>query len=80
VSDRVVPAGYEVLLTNNIPGFGVHKTQVVYYSDSGRAAAQRVLQALHCGKLAQARQPSGTVDVTVVVGSDCPALGAPRGQ
>jgi hypothetical protein len=80
VTDRVVPAGYEVLLTNNIPGFGVHHTQVVYYSDSGRAAAQRVLQVLHCGKLAQARQQSGTVDVTVVVGSDCPALGAPRGQ
>jgi len=70
---KVVPAGGEVTLTGNVPGFGVATTQVVYYRDAQRADAQRLLG---CGVLKKATTAIGVVDVTVIVGADCPAIAA----
>ena len=67
----IVPAGGHVTLTNNVPGFGVAETQVVYYRDSQRRAAEHLLRALGCGRLARAARPVSVVDVTVIVGADC---------
>lgn len=71
---KLVPAGGEVTLTGNVPGFGVTETQVVYYRDEQRADAQHLLDALGCGVLKKAGTAIGVVDVTVIVGSDCPAI------
>jgi hypothetical protein len=71
---RVVPAGGRVALTGNVPGFDVAETQVVYYRDRDRAAAQELLDALECGSLRRAKQPIDVVDVTVIIGADCPDI------
>ena len=65
--------------TDNLPGFGLQKTQVVYYADRWRGAAQRILDAMGCGSLRKAGQDVRIADVTILVGSDCPAYGAPGG-
>ncbi len=73
-AQRIVPAGGRVALTGNVPGFGVAATQVVYYRDADKSTAQRLLSALGCGSLRKARRPIGVVDVTVIVGADCPSI------
>lgn len=70
VARTVVPAGGEVTLTGNVPGFGVTETVVVYYRDEGRRAAEMLLHALGVGRLAIADEPLGVIDVTVVIGAD----------
>jgi hypothetical protein len=78
VAAKVVPAGAQVTLTNNSPGFGLQKTQVVYVDDGWRPAAQRILDAMGCGSLRKAGH-IGVADVSILVGSDCPAYGSPGG-
>lgn len=70
VSARVVPVGADVRLTSNTREFGVTETQVVYYRDADRAAAQAILDAVGVGSLRRARRAVGITDVTIVVGSD----------
>lgn len=77
IASRIVPAGGKVTLTGNVEGFGVGNTQIVYYRDSGRAAAQRVLRAVDCGSLKKADRAIGVVDVTIVAGADCFGPGGP---
>jgi len=79
VAAAVVPAGGEVTLSGNVPGFGLRETQVVYYEPAQRAAAQRLLDTLDCGSLKRATGDFKVVDVTILVGADCPAFGAPAG-
>ncbi|MEP6623462.1 MAG: LytR C-terminal domain-containing protein [Acidimicrobiia bacterium] len=80
VSEAIVPAGGKVTLTENVPGFGVPTTQIVYYKDSWRAGAQRLLDAMKCGSLRKASRDLGISDVTIVVGLDCPQYGVPGGN
>lgn len=70
VSARVVPVGADVRLTSNTREFGVTETQVVYYRDADRAAAQAILDAVGVGSLRKARREVGITDVTILVGSD----------
>jgi hypothetical protein len=70
VARKIVPAGGEVRLTGNVPGFGVKETRVVYYRDESRSAAEQMLRALGVGKIARGEQQVDVVDVTVVVGAD----------
>ena len=79
VSDKVVPAGGKVTLTNNLPGFGNKTTQIVYYKDAWRGAAQHLVDAMGCGSLRKATKDPGISDVTILVGTDCPAYGVPPG-
>ncbi|MEO6467520.1 MAG: LytR C-terminal domain-containing protein [Acidimicrobiia bacterium] len=79
VADKVVPAGGKITLTENIRGFGQTSTEVVYFQDTWRDGAQRLLDAMGCGSLRKARKDLGISDVTIVVGSDCPQYGAPEG-
>ena len=79
VADKAVPAGGRVVNSDNLPGFGLTKTQVVYYSDRWRDAAQAILDAMGCGSLRKAGKDVQIADVTILVGSDCPAYGAPGG-
>ena len=77
---KVVPAGGRIVNSDNLPRFGLQQTQVVYYNDRWRAAAQRILDAMGCGSLRKAGQDVRIADVTILVGSDCPAYGAPGGR
>ena len=70
VARRVVPAGGEITLTGNVPGFGVRHTQVVYYRTADLPAARRLAAALGVGSVALGNVPLDVVDLTVVVGSD----------
>lgn len=66
----VVPDGFEVRLTGNVPGFGVRTTQVVYYRDVDLAGARRIARTLGVGKVAKGDTALDVVDVTIVVGQD----------
>jgi hypothetical protein len=70
VAAKLVPAGGQVTLTGNVPGFGVATTQVVYYRPEARADARRLAKALGVGKVVRAGDAIDVVDVTVVVGED----------
>jgi hypothetical protein len=72
VAEQVVPAGVEVTLTNNVPGFGVAETVVVYYRDEDAAAARRLVEVLGVGSVAKGDSTLGVVDLTIVVGADLP--------
>jgi LytR cell envelope-related transcriptional attenuator len=70
VARKVVPAGGEITLTGNVPGFGVRHTTVVYYRATDRKWAQRLAAALGVGSVAEGNIPIDVVDITVVVGAD----------
>ncbi len=70
VARLLVPAGANVLLTDNTPGFGVATTTVVYYRDADEAAARAFARILGVGKVAKGDTPIAVVDVTVVIGHD----------
>jgi hypothetical protein len=70
VAALVVPAGGEVTLTGNVPGFGVRRTQVVYYREEAAIAARRLADALDTGRVVRAAEAIDVVDVTIVVGED----------
>jgi hypothetical protein len=70
VARRIVPAGGEITLTGNVPGFGVRHTSVVYYRRADLPAARRLVTALGVGSVALGNVPIDVVDLTVVVGAD----------
>ena len=70
VAQRLLPAGFRIVVTANAKSFSYRETQVVFYRREQQSAATRVQQALGVGKLVRSRQPLDVVDVTVVVGSD----------
>ena len=70
VAQRLLPAGFRIVVTANAKSFSYRETQVVFYRREQQSAATRVQQALGVGKLVRSRQPLEVVDVTVVVGSD----------
>jgi LytR cell envelope-related transcriptional attenuator len=70
VAQRLLPAGFRIVVTANAKSFSYQETQVVFYRREQLGAATRVQQALGVGKLVRSRQPLDVVDVTVVVGSD----------
>jgi LytR cell envelope-related transcriptional attenuator len=70
VARLVVPAGGEITLTGNVPGFGIRHTSVVYYRPADRIAAKHLARALGVGTVAEGNVPLDVVDLTVVVGAD----------
>lgn len=70
VARRVVPAGGEITLTGNVPGFGVRHTQVVYYRTADLPEARRLAAALGVGSVAQGNVPLDVVDISIVAGAD----------
>ena len=70
VAQRLLPAGFRIVVTANAKSFSYRETQVVFYRRGQQAAATRVQRTLGVGKLVRSRQPLDVVYVTVVVGSD----------
>ena len=70
VARLVVPIGGDVRLSGNVPHFGVTETQVIYYRDADRRAAEKFLKAVGVGSLRRADRAIGIADVTIIVGPD----------
>jgi hypothetical protein len=70
VAALLVPKGANVLLTSNVPGFGVRTSHVVYYRDRDEPLAKYYAQLLGVGRVAKGDTPISVVDITIVAGSD----------
>ncbi len=72
VTEKLLPAGVQVKLTDNADRLNYPQTQIVYYDQRRATIAQRVRNALGVGTLVLSRRPIDVVDVTVIVGKDFP--------
>lgn len=70
VAERIVPAGFRVVLSQNATSFDHATTQIVAIGAAHLAEAQRAKAALGVGTVAVTQVPSGLADVTIVVGRD----------
>lgn len=72
VAERLVGAGFRVVLTGNARRLDYERTLVITYDDSdeGRAAAERARRLLGVGEVQVSVQEQGIVDLTIVVGRD----------
>ncbi len=66
----LVAAGAQISGIGNAAGFDVKTTQVIFYEDTQRPAAEKLLAALGVGELAKSADPVHDVDVTVILGGD----------
>jgi anionic cell wall polymer biosynthesis LytR-Cps2A-Psr (LCP) family protein len=72
VAERLVPAGFRVVLTRNADRFDHAETRIVVYRDDPEqlAAAEEIRDLLGVGRVELSRTPLQVADVTVVVGLD----------
>lgn len=72
VAERLVPAGFEVRLTDNANHFDHQVTKIIVYDDSPEQLelAREVRGLLGVGQVEISRTPQSVVDITIVVGSD----------
>jgi polyisoprenyl-teichoic acid--peptidoglycan teichoic acid transferase len=70
VQPLLVDVGGSVTLSGNADRFDYATTQVVYYDDETREAAEAIRDALGVGELVKSLTGLDVVDVTVVVGAD----------
>jgi hypothetical protein len=66
----LAPAGYRVVAAQNADSFDTPETQVIASGDSFLDAAQQALTILGVGRVYVGPQPTGIVDITIVVGKD----------
>lgn len=69
-TELLVPAGARVDLRDNARTFDYRTTQLVYYRDDQRIAAERLREALGLGEVVRDRNAIDVVDVTIVLGRD----------
>lgn len=72
VAERLVPAGFEVRLTDNANTFDHRTTKIIVYDDAPAQLdiARQVRELLGVGQVEISRTPQSVVDITIVVGSD----------
>ena len=72
IAERLIGAGFRVVLTGNAPRLDYAQTLVVTYDDSpeGRAAAERARELIGVGTVQVSAQQQGIVDLTIVIGKD----------
>jgi hypothetical protein len=70
VQPLLIEAGGEMTLSGNADRFDYATTQVVYYDDADRDAAEAIREAIGVGEVVKSVDPLDVVDVTVVVGTD----------
>ncbi len=74
VAGQLVRRGYRVVRTDNADAFDYEQTQVVAHGRVNRAEGERVLRLVGTGELLlELRNPSGVVDISIIVGRDVPA-------
>lgn len=74
VAERLVPAGFRVVLTGNAATFDRERTRILVYTDSPRQRriAREVRDLLGVGVIQRSPVSQSVVDLTVVVGEDFP--------
>ncbi len=70
VAAILVPAGFRLVSSQNAPGFDVRKTRIVASSEDLFPEARLAQELLGVGEVNYSPQPTGVVDVTVIVGQD----------
>ncbi len=74
VAEQLVERGYRVVRTDNAGRFDYELTQVVAQGREHRVAAEQVVRLIGTGELLlELRNPSGVVDISIIVGQDVPA-------
>ncbi len=74
VAEQLVERGFRVVRTDNADRFDYELTQVVAQGRVNRVAAQAVLDMIGSGELLlELRNPSGLIDISIIVGQDVPA-------
>ncbi|MEO1060609.1 MAG: LCP family protein [Actinomycetota bacterium] len=69
-TEILLPAGARVDLRDNARTFDYRTTQLVYYRDDQRNAAEQLRDALGLGEVVRDRNAIDVVDVTIVLGRD----------
>jgi hypothetical protein len=72
VSERLIGAGFRVVLTGNARRLNYRKTLVITYDSSpeGQALAERARDLIGVGEVQVSAQQQGIVDLTIVIGKD----------
>lgn len=72
IAERLIGAGFRVVLTGNAPRLNYERTLVVTYDDSpeAQAAAERARDLIGVGTVQVSAQQQGIVDLTIVIGKD----------
>lgn len=72
VAERLLPAGYRVVLTRNADRFDHAETRIIVYEDDPAqlAAAEEIRSLLGVGRIELSRTPQSVADITIVVGLD----------
>lgn len=73
----LVKAGGQITGIGNASNFDYKITQVIFYDDAQKQAAEKLLTALGVGELAKSADPTHDVDITVILGADYAARPAP---
>ena len=66
----LVEGGGQIDQVGNATSFGAPTTQLLYYDDARRDAAEKLREAIGVGEVAKGTDQSGVVDVTVILGAD----------
>ncbi|MEY2406536.1 MAG: hypothetical protein QOG39_1452 [Acidimicrobiaceae bacterium] len=75
VAPLLVPDGAEITIAGNADRFTYDTTQVVYYDEAFKDAADRFRDALGAGQVVLSNVPNDTNDITVVIGRDFVNIG-----
>jgi polyisoprenyl-teichoic acid--peptidoglycan teichoic acid transferase len=72
VAEKLIGAGFRVVLTGNAPRLNYRRTLVITYDDSpdGQALAERAKDLIGVGEVQISAQTQGIVDLTIVIGKD----------
>jgi TldD protein len=62
--------GGQVDIIGNSRLFGFKKTQIVYYDDSQKAAAEKMRDVLGIGEIIQSTQGNSALDLNITIGED----------
>ncbi len=74
VAGRLIDAGYRVVITDNADRDDYQVTRIIAQGRENQEAAVAIRELIGRGDVSiEVRQPSGVVDVTIVVGEDLPA-------
>lgn len=69
-AECAVPAGFDVRLTGNLPGFDQPATLVLYHDDRFRSEAERLAATLATATVERSTRDLGVVGLALIVGAD----------
>jgi hypothetical protein len=72
VAQKLIAAGFRVVLTGNARRLDYEKTLIITYdaSEAGQALAERARKLIGVGEVQVSEQSQGIVDLTIVIGKD----------